>query len=223
MPRLPALPPLRRRARLVVIALGVAAGAAAAQQVLLAGSLGQTKALLLIDGQPATLAVGESAHGVTLKRLGDGEAEVEIGGQSRRLVLGIVPARIGSAAPPPGTQIVIAAGPGGHFTTAGAINGHPVRFMVDTGATTMALSEAEATRIDLDWKSARRGMTQTAGGPMPVHLVNLTSVRIGEVEVANVAAVVLPTPMPLVLLGNSFLARFSMHRDADVMRLDKKP
>jgi aspartyl protease family protein len=48
-------------------------------------------------------------------------------------------------------------------------------------------------------------------------------VRLGGVEVANVAAIVLPAEMPMVLLGNSFLGRFSMRQDGDVMRLDKKP
>ena len=58
---------------------------------------------------------------------------------------------------------------------------------------------------------------------MPVYIINLTSVRLGPVEVANVEAVVLPSDMPMVLLGNSFLDRFTMRRDSDVMRLAKKP
>ena len=58
---------------------------------------------------------------------------------------------------------------------------------------------------------------------MPVYAVNLTSVRLGGVELANVAAVVLPAELPMVLLGNSFLGRFSMRQDSDVLRLAKKP
>lgn len=214
---------MRGRGFLAAAALAASAGAACAQQVMLAGSLGQRKALLMIDGQPLTLAVGESARGVTLKRLADGKAEVEVGGRIQTLELAMAPARVGSSGPPAGTQIVIPAGSGGHFTTAGAINGRAVRFMVDTGATTVALSEAEATRIGLDWEHGRRGVTQTAGGTVPIHLVSLASVRVGDVVLYDVAAVVVPAEMPLVLLGNSFLSRFSMRRDADVMRLDKKP
>ena len=63
----------------------------------------------------------------------------------------------------------------------------------------------------------------TANGPVPIYAVNLTSVRLGGVEVANVEAVVLPSEMPVVLLGNSFLGRFSMRQDGDVMRLVKRP
>ena len=211
------------RLSLGAVALAALATAAAAQQVMLAGSIGQTKALLMIDGQPQTLEIGGSARGVTLKRLGDGEAEVEVDGRSQLLKLGIVPARVGPSGPPPGSQIVIPAGPGGHFTTAGTINGRAVRFMVDTGATTIALSESEATRIGLDWQRGRQGTTQTAGGPVAIHLVRLANVRVGDVELYNIAAVVVPAEMPVILLGNSFLGHFSMHRDADVMRLEKKP
>jgi aspartyl protease family protein len=70
--------------------------------------------------------------------------------------------------------------------------------------------------------AGRRGLTQTAGGVVPVHAVNLNSVRVGDVEVYNVDAVVVPSEMPIVLLGNSFLSRFSMRRDGDVMRLEKR-
>ena len=139
------------------------------------------------------------------------------------LRLGAAPSRVGGAGPVGDTTIVLPMGSGGHFNAAGAINGKPVNFMVDTGATTIALSQAEANRIGLDWKRGRPGMSSTANGPVPVYAVNLTSVRVGTVEIANVAAVVLPSDMPLVLLGNSFLNRFSMRRDSDVMRLERKP
>ena len=211
--------------RLLLLALASVAGAAVAQSVSLQGSLGSNKALLVIDGQPQTLAVGASARGVTLLRLGDGEAEVEVGGQRRSLRLGAAPARLGAgtAAPGAGSTIVLPMSSGGHFQAAGSINGKAVQFMVDTGATSIALSQSEANRIGLDWKRGRPGLTHTANGTVPVYAVNLTSVRIGDVEVSNIAAVVVPSEMPFVLLGNSFLDRFSMRRDADVMRLEKRP
>ena len=217
----------RLLALLALLALveALLASTAKAQTVTLSGSLGASKALLLIDGQPQTLAVGASARGVTLRRLGDGEAEVEIGGRKLLLLLGASPSRLGvdGATPPSNTAIVLPMGPGGHFSAQGMINGKGVIFMVDTGATTVAMSQSEANRIGLDWQRGRPGLTQTANGPVPVYAINLSSVRIGTVEVANVAAVVLPSDMPMVLLGNSFLSRFSMRRDNDVMRLDRNP
>lgn len=203
--------------------LWFASGAAAAQSVTLSGSLGSSKALLVIDGAPHTVAVGASVKGVTLKSLGEGQAEVEVGGRRSVLRLG-APTRLGGdgTGAAAGTEIVIPAGPGGHFSAAGSINGKAVQFLVDTGATVVALSQSEATRIGLDWQRGRRGMSNTAGGVVPVHGINLTSVKVGGIEVFNVDAVVVPAEMPVILLGNSFLSRFSMRRDSDVMRLEKR-
>jgi aspartyl protease family protein len=197
---------------------------ALAQSVSLQGSLGANKALLVIDGQPQTLAVGATARGVTLRRLVEGEAEVEVGGQVRSLRLGEAPSRVGSGGAAPGTggSIVLPKASGGHFHATGSINGKTVQFMVDTGATTIALGRSEADRIGLDWKHGRPGMTQTANGTVPVHGVTLASVRVGDVVVTNIAAVVVPMDMSTVLLGNSFLDRFNMRRENDVMRLDLK-
>ena len=86
----------------------------------------------------------------------------------------------------------------------------------------VARSQSEANRIGLDWQRGRRGISHTAGGTVPVHAVNLTSVKVGAVEVFNVDAVIVPAEMPMVLLGNSFLGRFSMRRDQDVLRLEKR-
>ena len=215
----------RGRLLTMTLSLLLGCGAAAAQTVTLSGSLGARKALLVIDGQTQMLGVGESARGVTLRRLGDGEAEVVVGGRTLVLRLGASPARVGVEAAPPEstTEIVLPMGPGGHFGTQGTINGKSVSFMIDTGATSVAMSQSEANRIGLDWKRGRPGITNTANGPVPVYGINLSSVRVGTVEVANVAAVVLPSDMPMVLLGNSFLNRFTMRSDADVMRLQRKP
>lgn len=215
---------MRRRHLPAALALLAAAATGHAQQsVTLAGSMG-TKALLIIDGQPHTLAVGQSAAGVTLLQLSDGQAQVQRGGSTATLRLGGAPARLsGTPAAATGPQeIVLPVGLGGHFTSGGAINGRPVQFMVDTGATVVALSQAEAERIGLAWRDAPRAFTQTANGAVPVHRVSLNAVRVGEVEVTNVEAVVIPAQMPYVLLGNSFLGRFQMRRDNDVLRLEKR-
>ena len=198
------------------------------QNVSLAGSMGNDKALLMIDGRPRMLALGASSQGVTLRRLADGQAVVEVAGRSITLTLGAAPARLdgaggGGGAPAGDSEIVLPMGPGGHFSGAGAINGKPVQFLVDTGATSIALSQGEANRIGLDWKRGKPALSATANGPVPVYVINLTSVRLGPVEVANVEAVVLPSDMPMVLLGNSFLVRFTMRSDSEAMRLAKKP
>jgi aspartyl protease family protein len=162
--------------------------------------------------------------GVTLLQLSDGQAQVQRGGSTASLRLGGAPARLTGtpAASTSAQEIVLPAGLGGHFTSAGSINGRAVQFMVDTGATVVALSQGEAERIGLDWRSAPRAMTQTANGAVPVHRVSLSAVRVGEVEVSNIEAIVMPAQMPYVLLGNSFLSRFQMRRDNDVLRLERR-
>jgi aspartyl protease family protein len=196
-----------------------------AQTVSMAGSIGDTKALLMINGAPHTLAVGSSVKGVTLKRVMPGQAEVEVGGKTLLVAMGGAPASVGAAGGgggATGREILIAVGPGGHFVTSGQINGKSVQFMVDTGATSVAMGRSEAERIGIDWKSGQRGASQTAAGVVPTYALSLTSVRIGDVEVFGVNAMILPTEMPFILLGNSFLSRFSMRRDANVMRLEKR-
>ena len=213
----------RLRTVAVTAAALLAPALAAAQTVSLSGTLGASKALLLIDGQPHTVAVGSTVKGVTLTRLADGEAEVETGGKRSLLRLGAAPARVGTSGGVGGaTEIVLHVGSGGHFFTQGAINGKPVQFLVDTGATSVAMSLSEANRIGLDWRNGQRGYSSTAGGTVPIYGVMLRSVRVGDVEVFNVEAVVLQADMPSILLGNSFLTRFTMRRDADTMRLERK-
>ncbi|HMM85221.1 MAG: TIGR02281 family clan AA aspartic protease [Gammaproteobacteria bacterium] len=206
------------------LATGLAGIAAHAQTVTFNGSIGERAALLVIDGQPRTVAVGSAAGGVRLLGVRDGEAEVEIDARRQRLRLG-APVALGTGAARDGASasVVLSAGPGGHFTTLGSINGRPVQFMVDTGATTVAMGRAEAERIGLAWREGRAVGTRTANGVVAAHELTLRTVRVGEVEVAQVRAIVLPHEMPYVLLGNSFLSRFQMTRENDVMRLERRP
>ncbi len=195
-------------------------GTAWAQGVVLSGRMGE-RALLVVDGQPRAVAVGQTVGGVTFKRWVGDDAEVETTAGKQLLRVGGTPVQLGTASRTGGgREIVLTAGSGGHFTTAGTINGKQVRFVVDTGATLVAMGRDDAQRLGIDLSTAQRGMTQTANGAVPVHVVTLTSVRVGDVELANVGAVVLPQSMPVVLLGNSFLSRFQMRRDNDVMRLE---
>ena len=211
---------MRRRRALSALAMLGVGGASRAQDVIFAGSMG-SKALLVIDGEPHTLAVGQSARGVGLLQLSGDQARVQRGSEVTLLRLGQAPARLtGTPQAARSTQeIVLPVGLGGHFTAAGAINGRPVQFMVDTGASVVVLSQTDAERIGLAWRDAPRAVTQTANGTVPVHRINLNSVRVGEVEVTQIDAIVMPAQMPYVLLGNSFLARFRMQRDNDLLRL----
>ena len=203
-------------------ATAIAAGPAFAQSVSLAGSLGRS-ALLVVDGKARNVAVGSAVDGIKLLSVTPNDAVVELQGRRVTLVMGGAQVNLGGAASEgSGTTIVLSASSGGHFVTEGSINGRAVRFVVDTGATSVAIGEAEAERIGLDWKRGRKGYTMTANGVVPIHYVSLGRVRIGDVQIHDVEAAVLPASMPVILLGNSFLSRFQMKRENDRMTLERR-
>ncbi len=200
-------------------ALLVLAALAQAQGVSLAGRMGD-KALVVVGGQTHVLAPGQSAGGVRMLRWADDAAVLERSGSQFSLRVGGAPVAMAGAGGGGGREIVIPVGAGGHFMVDGSINGRVTRFMVDTGATRVAMSLAEAQRLGIDLSSAQPTLSSTAGGVVPTLTLTLARVRVGEVELSNVQAAVVQAPMPYVLLGNSFLQRFSMRREADVMRLE---
>lgn len=210
------------RALAAAAALMLCGGAAFAQSVSLSGRLGD-KALLVIDGTPRTVASGATVQGVKLVAVGDNNATVEVGG--KRIVLNMGGAQVnlgGAAGDGGGTRIVLTATSGGHFVAAGSINGQAVRFLVDTGATNVSMSEQDARRLGIDFAKGQRGLANTANGQVVAHRVSLGSVRVGDVTLYNVDATVVPAPIDPILLGNSFLSRFQMKRENDTLTLDKR-
>jgi aspartyl protease family protein len=194
---------------------------AAAQTVTFNGRMGD-KALLVIDGQPHVMTSGQALEGVKMVSVGADEARVEVGGRGIALRQGTPVNLGGGGGGGGGSEIVLAAGPGGHFRTSGSINQRPVEFMVDTGATYIAMDSATADRIGLDWKRGTAHPMGTANGVTVAYEVLLTTVRIGDVEIHNVQAVVHGSAMGFILLGNSFLSRFDMQRTGGTMRLTRK-
>jgi aspartyl protease family protein len=211
------------KAQMATVLLALGCGAANADSVALQGMLG-SKALLIVNGAaPRTVGPGESYMGVkVLSTLGD-QAVLEIEGKRVTLRVGDAPANVGGPVKSSrGSKIVLQAGTGGHFITQGAINGRAVQFMVDTGATSVAMSANEAKRLGIDYTKGQIGIGRTANGEVTMYRVKLASVRIGDVEVYEVDAAVLPADMGHILLGNSFLTRFQMKRDNDQMVLERR-
>lgn len=207
---------------LAAAALGACPAAATSQTVSLGGSFG-SKALLVVDGKPRNVAVGSAVDGVRLVSVTGTDAVVEVQGKRVTLQLGGAQVNLGGkAAAESGGRIVLTSDSGGHFFTAGSINGRAVRFVVDTGATTISMGQDDAERIGLDYKAGQRGLVATANGSVPAYRVSLSSVRIGDVQVYNVDATILPAPLSHVLLGNSFLNRFEMRRENDRMTLERR-
>ena len=208
---------------MLLLAMLALAGGAAAQSVSLQGMLG-SRALLVVDGgEPRGVAPGDSWQGVKVLSTSGDQAVVEIKGKRQTLRIGDSQVSIGAPGPASRSRIVLTAGSGGHFLTAGTINGRAVQFMVDTGATVISLTVSDAERFGVDYKNGQPVRMQTANGVVPGWRVKLASVRIGDVELYDVDAAVGQQPMgPYVLLGNSFLSRFQMRRDNEQMVLERR-
>lgn len=198
---------------------------AGAQTVGLSGMLGG-KALVIVDGSPPkAVAAGESHRGVKIVSTQGEQAVIEIDGKRHTLRVGDAPASVGGTAgnaAPSGNRIVLTAGSGGHFFTLGQINGKSTQMVVDTGATSVAMSVAEAQRLGVEYKSGQPAQMSTANGVIQGWIITLKSVRVGDVVVHNVEAAVSNGSMNIVLLGNSFLTRFQMTRANDQMVLEKR-
>jgi aspartyl protease family protein len=207
-------------------ALGLVAGlmacqtAGAAINVTLQGMLGH-KALLVIGGNLRTLAPGESADGVKVLSTTGDQAVVETDGARYTLRVGDAPASVGVDAGG-GDRIVLTVDANGAFMGHGSIEGKPMQFMVDTGATQVVIGQPEANRLGLRYQNGRRLMARTANGITTGWAIKLQRLSVGSVTVYDVDAAVTPADMPWVLLGNSFLSRFRMQRDADRLVLIKQ-
>lgn len=192
----------------------------AAQTVALAGVLG-SKALLVVNGgAPRALTPGESHEGVRLTTLQGDTAQVEVAGERRTLRLGEAPVSVGARSS--SRKVVLSADARGHFISLGQINGRTMQYLVDTGASTVAIGIADAERMGLDYRQGQRVHVGTANGIAQGWRVVLDTLRLGEVEVRGIEAVVTPQAMPFVLLGNNVLSEFKMTRTQDQMVLEKR-
>ena len=217
---MPQRPSLVRSALLLGLGLWCSAAAQAAPAVSLAGVLGG-KALLVVDGAPPKgVAPGQTHQGVKVVSVSRDAVVVDINGASSTLRLGESPVNVGG--PGAGRRIVLKGDSRGHFVNQGMINGRIMQFMVDTGATTVSIGRPDAERMGLKYQGGQVVNMNTANGVTQGWRMRLDSVRIGDVEVLNVDAIITPQAMPYVLLGNSFLGQFQMTRTNDQMVLEKR-
>ncbi len=180
-------------------------------------------AMLEIDGRQRLMRAGQgSPEGVKLISADQHEAVVEIAGRRETVTFGTSVG--GSFAAPESREVTIYRDPKGAYTTVGSINGRTVNFMVDTGATAIAMSANEARRLGIVYRldGDPVGVT-TASGTVPGHRVTLDRVAVGDITLRNVDALVIPGDLPeQVLLGLTFLNRVDMRQDGAVMVLRTK-
>jgi aspartyl protease family protein len=179
------------------------------------------KAMVSIDGgRPRVMSTGQSIQGVKLLSADSQSATFEINGVKQTLRMG----QAANLAPKVDkSSAILSADHGGQFFGNGSVNGSTVRFLVDTGASYVAINSNTANRIGLDYRSGEKGALSTANGVIPVYKVTLNQVRLGDISLNMVEGVVVEGQgLPVALLGMSFLNRTEMKRDGDRMVLTQR-
>ena len=201
---------------LSLLALSVLAHAA--DEVALIGVIGNKAAVLSLGGgDPKTVKLGQTWNGITVHAVDRESATIEVNGEKRSLHIG--QHYRSSAMTSSRGSVTLSADARGHFFADAAVNGVPVRFVVDTGATLVALPRRDADRLGLDYRSGPRGTSRTANGPVPFYAVKLDALRVGGIDLHNVDAMVVDGGLDQALLGMSFLNRVQMQRDGSTMIL----
>ena len=207
--------------RVALLCLFVVSSPVHGADVGLAG-LFQGKALLIINGgAPRIVALGATTEeGVKVVAIQGENATLEVDGKKRVLRVGQNVASQSSGNGP--AAATLTADSAGHFVTTGNVNGTTIRFLVDTGASMIALGASDARRIGLDPNKGEVGFSQTANGVTQVTRVKLNSVRVGDIVLNNVDATVHQQDLPYALLGMSFLNRMEMQRNGETMTLKQR-
>ncbi|WMS86676.1 retropepsin-like aspartic protease family protein [Pleionea litopenaei] len=190
-------------------------------------------AILTINGQQHTLKVGlTSPEGVKLISANSRRAVVEYNGKQHTLTMGSSGAlgfddpdvMVPITPPEEHKSLKLVREQDGMFRVRGTINNTQVHFLVDTGATIVAMNHTTAERIGIPFRAIGKPMkVETASGIEDAYRVVLRRVRIGDLELSNVEGSVIVGNQPSkVLLGNSFLGKFKVEQDGDHLTIGSR-
>jgi aspartyl protease family protein len=182
----------------------------------------KNRAIVKIDGKQRSLKKGKkSPEGVMLISADSEIAILEVDGKQQEFKLGRHVSTSFKKKKQAEAKIMSV---NGMYSTAGFINGQQVHFLVDTGATWIAMNSHQARRLGINFRFlGKQSSVSTANGVVPIYRIMLEKVRVGEIELWNVESGVLVGNSPSeVLLGNSFLNRVEMQRQGQVMLLRQK-
>lgn len=179
-------------------------------------------AILEVNGKQRKLRKGDSSpEGITLISADSEAAVLEVNGERKRYSLG---SRFSTKfAKKRRTEARIWPNKG-MYAVPGSINQQPVSFLLDTGATWVAMNARVAKRLGINYRYlGKEGRANTASGTARIFMVNLENVRVGEIELKNVqGAVIEGDSTDDVLLGMSFLNRVDFKREGQMMLLQSK-
>ena len=219
---------LRDRARTVLITVlmawsSVIAWPARAMEVNLIGLFPGKAVISLNDGKVKIFAIGQFvSEYIKLLEANSERAIFEINGRREILTLSkhissFSPQAVGSS------QIAMRSDASGTFRGDGMINGHPLTFLLDTGAELVTFPVSIARSLGLPYHRGEPAIAVTVGGTLPAYKVRLASVQLDMLLERDVEALVVDAPaFNAVLLGMSFLKRVNMKREGEHMTFTKR-
>lgn len=187
------------------------------------------KALLMIDGNgPHSMKVGQTKSGVKLIAADSNAATLVIEGKRQTLGMGQAASVKASAKRSSGGgggngPVHLYADRRGHFFGNLTINGASLKYLVDSGATSVSMNSRDAKFARIDYTKGKESRASTANGIVTVYIVKLNTLKIGTIVLHNVVASVHDGAFPdVVLLGMSAQNRLSMTREGLTLTLKKK-
>jgi len=209
---------------LLTLLLGLGATTVYALKDIHVVALFRDRAVVMIDGKRHILGTGEtSPEGVRLISADSAGAVFEYRGERlERKLDGRVRAAVRQR--DSGEDVLIFRDSMGMFSTVGSINGLPVSFLVDTGASTVAMNASQARRLGIDYHvDGELTLVGTASDVVQAYRVKLDVVKVGSIQLRNVVAVVIEGPRPVeALLGMTYLSRVKMINQGDRLILRRK-
>jgi aspartyl protease family protein len=182
------------------------------------------KALVTINGgAPRSISAGQTIDGVKLISANSEAATFMVEGKKQTLKMGQAASVAGSTGQATNDPVSLYADQAGHFLGNLTINGATLKYLVDTGASSVAMNSGDAKFAKIDYEKGEKGLSSTANGVVQVYRVKLNTLKIGTIVLNNVdAAIIEGGSPPYVLLGMSALNRLDMKRDNSILTLTKK-
>lgn len=181
------------------------------------------KAMVRVDGERRLLKRNKpSPEGLILISADSKEAVIELDGERRTYPLGSHVST--SFSKPEQVSAKIWRDESGSYTTVGTINGRTVNFLVDTGASAVAMYRRDAKRLGIQYRLEGNPIyVNTANGRAPAYEVTLDKVQVGDIVLRQVRGFVIEsTGSGRILLGMSFLNRVKMEDQGSVLMLHRK-
>ena len=220
---------MSRHQRLASLASGLLASTGVAALDINVVGLFPNKAVVQVEsGALRTLSVGQrTPDRIILLSVGRDSATFDINGRRVVLALGTARTQTTHAAaanyPSAVNYAKIATNERGDLVADGAVNGLPVQFEVDTGATFITFPAREASRLGLNYHNGDKVVLETANGDVLGYRIKLDTVRVGEIALDNVDAVIIEGKnLSSALLGMSFLNRVDFRREGGTLTLTKR-